>query len=67
MTRFVAGDDRSQSTLVPEWLDDYLGEDNPVRAIDVLKSLLCRASLQGDQPVIERKPSRGPTFGTERR
>jgi hypothetical protein len=27
MTRFVVGDDRSQSTLFPERLDDYLGED----------------------------------------
>jgi hypothetical protein len=35
MTRFVVGHDRSQSTLFPERLDDYLGEDNPVRAIDV--------------------------------
>ena len=35
MTRFVVGGDRSQSTLFPERLDDYLGEDNPVRAIDV--------------------------------
>ena len=35
MTRFVVSDDRSQSTLFPERLDDYLGEDNPVRAIDV--------------------------------
>jgi hypothetical protein len=35
MTRFVVGDDRSQSTLFPERLNDYLGEDNPVRAIDV--------------------------------
>jgi hypothetical protein len=35
MTRFAIGDDRSQSTLFPERLDDYLSEDNPVRAIDV--------------------------------
>ena len=27
MARFVVGDDRSQSTLFPERLDDYLGED----------------------------------------
>src|SRR5882757_10881961 len=26
MARFVVGDDRSQSTLFPERLDDYLGE-----------------------------------------
>src|SRR5258707_871872 len=35
MTRFVVGDDRSQSTLFPERLEDYLSEDNPVRAVDV--------------------------------
>jgi hypothetical protein len=35
MARFVVGDDRSQSIRLPERLDDYLGEDNPVRAIDV--------------------------------
>jgi hypothetical protein len=29
MTRFVVGDDRSQSTLFPERLEDYLSEDNP--------------------------------------
>jgi hypothetical protein len=40
MTRFVVGDDRSQSTLFPERLDDYLGEDNPVRAIDVWSTSL---------------------------
>jgi hypothetical protein len=28
MTRFVVGEDRSQSTLFPERLDDYLAEDN---------------------------------------
>jgi hypothetical protein len=28
-TRLVVGDDRGQSTLFPERLDDYLGEDNP--------------------------------------
>jgi hypothetical protein len=45
MTRFVVGDDRSQSTLFPERLDDYLTEDNPVRAIDVFVDELDRARL----------------------
>ena len=45
MTRFVVGDDRSQSTLFPERLDDYLGEDNPVRAIDVFVDELDLAEL----------------------
>src|SRR5438034_6511922 len=45
MTRFVVGEDRSQSTLFPERLDDYLGEDNPVRAIDVFVDELDLAKL----------------------
>ncbi len=34
MAGFVAGVDRSQSTLFPAQLDDYVGIDNPVRAVD---------------------------------
>ena len=35
MKRFIEGEDRSQSTLFPEHLDDYVGEDNAVRVVDV--------------------------------
>jgi len=35
MKRYVVGQDRSQSTLFPEVLDDYIAEDNPVRVVDV--------------------------------
>ncbi len=34
MKRFVEGEDRRQGVLLPEFLDDYVGEDNPVRAIE---------------------------------
>ena len=34
MKRFIEGVDREQATLFPERLDDYVGNDNPVRAID---------------------------------
>jgi transposase len=34
MKRFIEGQDRSQVTLLPECLDDYIGEDNPVRVVD---------------------------------
>jgi hypothetical protein len=39
MKRFVEGEDRSQSTLFPEHLDDYIAEDNPpaLRQIDSRK------------------------------
>jgi hypothetical protein len=54
MTRFVVGEDRSQSTLFPERLDDYLAEDNPVRAIDVFVDELDLAGLgYADVLVIE--------------
>jgi hypothetical protein len=36
MRRFVEGADRIQSTLFPECLEDWIGEDNPVRVIDIL-------------------------------
>jgi transposase len=35
MSGFIKGDDRYQATLFPERLDDYVGEDDPVRVIDV--------------------------------
>ena len=34
MKRFVVGQDRSQLILLPECLDDYVGEENPVRIVD---------------------------------
>ena len=34
MKRFVEGEDRTQVTLFPECLDDFIAEDNPVRVID---------------------------------
>ena len=35
MSGFIEGEDRSQGTLFPERLDDYVAEENPVRVIDV--------------------------------
>ena len=62
MTRFVVGDDRSQSTLFPERLDDYLGEDNPVRAIDVFVDELDLAKLGfgGVEPEATGRPAYHP-------
>src|SRR5215208_6245997 len=62
MTRFVVGDDRSQSTLFPERLDDYLGEDNPVRAIDVFVDELDLGKLgfRGVEPEATGRPAYHP-------
>ncbi len=35
MSGFIQGEDRSQATLFPERLDDYVAEDSAVRVIDV--------------------------------
>ena len=35
MKRFIEGQSRTQSALLPACLDDYVLEDNPVRVIDV--------------------------------
>ena len=62
MSRFVVGDDRSQSTLFPERLDDYLGEDNPVRAIDVFVDELdlARLGFGGVEPEATGRPAYHP-------
>ena len=59
MTRFVVGDDRSQSTLFPERLEDYLSEDNPVRAIDVFVDELDLSKLgfDGVDPKATGRPA----------
>jgi len=35
MSGFIEGESRGQTTLLPERLDDYVAEENPVRVIDV--------------------------------
>src|SRR5260370_40758079 len=62
MTRFVVGDDRSQSTLFPERLEDYLSEDNPVRAIDVFVDELDLGKLGfgGVEPEVTGRPAYHP-------
>ena len=35
MTRFIQGIDRTQATLFPESIDEYVTEDNPVRVVDL--------------------------------
>lgn len=35
MKRFIQGVHRGQSTLLPESLDDYVADTNPVRVVDV--------------------------------
>jgi len=45
MKRFIEGLDRSQRTLFPNHLEDWIGEDNPVRVVDVFVDALDLAGL----------------------
>src|SRR5262249_30181897 len=45
MRRFVEGVDRGQTTLFPECLEDWIGEDDPVRVVDVFVEELDLAEL----------------------
>ncbi|MFY2822515.1 transposase, partial [Ruegeria sp. MALMAid1280] len=35
MSGYIEGADRSQATLFPDWLEDWIDEDSPVRVIDL--------------------------------
>ena len=63
MRRFVEGVDRGQSTLFPECLEDWIGEDNPVRVIDVFVDELDLAELGfgGVDPEATGRPSYHPS------
>ena len=52
MKRFVEGQDRRQGVLLPEFLDDWVSEENPVRAVEVFVDALDLGSLgfEGVEP-----------------
>jgi transposase len=62
MKRFVEGQDRSQLILLPDCLDDYVGEDNPVRIVDAFIDELDLAALgfAGVVPEATGRPSYHP-------
>jgi transposase len=63
MGRFVEGTDRSQSTLFPECLEDWICEDNPIRAVDVFVDQLDLGELSfaGVDPEQTGRPSYHPS------
>jgi transposase len=62
MSRFVEGQDRQQVTLLPECLDDYIGQDNPVRVVDAFVTELNLGVLgfDGVSPANTGRPSYHP-------
>ena len=62
MTGFVEGVNREQITLFPALLDDYVSDDNPVRAVDVFVDglELDKLGFSGIQPLDRGRPSYHP-------
>src|SRR5256885_4941944 len=63
MRGFVQGVDRQQTTLLPECLDDWVGDNNPVRAVDVFIDALELRDLgfDGVDPAATGRPAYHPS------
>ena len=63
MKRFIEGEDRTQITLLPECLDDYVAEDNPVRVVEVFVDELDLGGLgfEGVDPAATGRPAYYPS------
>ncbi len=63
MRRFVEEADCGKSTLLPECLDDFIEENNPVRVIDVFVDALDLAEMSfgGVEPAATGRPSYHPS------
>jgi transposase len=63
MKRFIQSVDRSQGTLFPEHLDDYVQDDNPVRVVDVFVEQLDLRQLgfASVTPLLTGRPAYHPS------
>src|SRR5213082_4123309 len=63
MHRFIDGEDRMQQALLPHSLEDYVGEENPVRVIEVFIDELDLAALgfSGMTPAVTGRPAYRPS------
>lgn len=63
MGRFIPGADRSQTTLFPPCVDDWIAEDNPVRAVDAFVAVLDLGELgfASVEPAATGRPAYHPS------
>jgi transposase len=73
MSRFIDEGDRSQGTLLPERIDEYVSDENPVRVVDAFVAELDLARLgftewiprtRAGRPTIRRRCSRSTSTAT---
>src|ERR1700682_3721144 len=63
MKRFIEGVDRTQVSLLPDCVDDYVGEDNPVRVIEAFVNQLDLREMdfEGVDPQSTGRPAYRPS------
>ena len=63
MKRFIEGECRAQMTLMPDSLDDYVSESNPVRVVDVFVDELdlFKLGFARAEPAATGRPSYHPS------
>jgi transposase len=76
MSRFIDGQDRRQVTLLPECLNNFIANDNPVRAVDAfiggldmvalrtLPAPITAPQIQQRHPMLNRKKRKWDFSGT---
>ncbi len=62
MPRFIEEQDRHQAVLLPECLDDFIGQDNPVRVIDAFVGELdlLKLEFESAKPAATGRPAYHP-------
>lgn len=63
MSRFIEGEHRQQSTLLPERIEDYISEENAVRVVDVFVDELDLFELgfKSAEPKVTGRPAYHPS------
>lgn len=64
MKRFIQSTDRTQVTLFPAQLEDYVTDDNPVRVVDVFVDQLDlgQSGFAGVEPLKTGRPPIIPPY-----
>lgn len=64
MKRFIEGECRTQTTLLPESIDDFITDTNPVRIVDVFVDELDLGQLgfEGMEPATTGRPAYHPAI-----
>ena len=63
MPRFIEADSRAQATLFPERINDYIDENNPVKALEAFVDMLPLEELgfKGMKPKVTGRPAYHPS------